>query len=142
MGSEMNKRQRESEGDRTNGESTDSPTIVQADGGEMAFEPGASAGSAESETLLVQIAQKDKEIAELKDKYLRALADGENARKRIRQQSEESIRLQREGILRDLLSVVDNLERAVSAARSGADSKSIVEGVELVLRSLHDFLRG
>jgi molecular chaperone GrpE len=93
------------------------------------------------EKLQAQIADKDKELAELKDRYLRALADNENARKRIRQQSEESIRLQRENLLRELLPVVDNLERAVDAARGGGNGKPIVEGVEMVLRSLLDFLK-
>ncbi|MGC2760265.1 MAG: nucleotide exchange factor GrpE, partial [Candidatus Binatus sp.] len=75
-----------------------------------------SAGSeSELDSLRAQIAEKDKEIAELKDKYLRTLADSENARKRIRQQSEESIRIQREAILRDLLPIIDNLERALGA---------------------------
>src|ERR1700731_2949754 len=45
---------------------------------------------------------KDKEIGELKDKYLRTLAEHENARRRIRQQSEDSTRLQKENLLRDL----------------------------------------
>jgi molecular chaperone GrpE len=88
------------------------------------------------------LAAKDKELAELKDKYLRALADGENARKRIRQQSEESVRIQREAILRDLLPIIDNLERAVEAARSSEGSgKTIIDGVEMVLRSMMDLLR-
>ncbi|MDO8431550.1 MAG: nucleotide exchange factor GrpE [Candidatus Binatus sp.] len=91
--------------------------------------------------LAALLAAKDKEIAELKDKYLRTLADSENARKRIRQQSEESVRIQRENILRDLLPVVDNLERAISAARGGTDIKTVVQGVEMVLAALHDFLR-
>jgi molecular chaperone GrpE len=85
---------------------------------------------------------KEKEAAEYKDKYLRALAESENARKRIRQQAEESARIQREGLLRDLLSIIDNLERAVAAARDGGNGKPIVEGVEMVLRSMVDFLRG
>ncbi|HJU10753.1 MAG TPA: nucleotide exchange factor GrpE [Candidatus Binataceae bacterium] len=93
------------------------------------------------EKLQAQIAEKDKELAELKDRYLRALADGENARKRIRQQSEDSVRLQRENLLRELLPVVDNLERAVDAARGGGNGKPIVEGVEMVLRSMLDFLK-
>jgi molecular chaperone GrpE len=100
-------------------------------------------GSAHSEvdSLQQQIAEKDKELAELKDKYLRVLADAENSRKRIRQQSEESVRVQRENFLRDLLPIVDNLERAVEAARGGTQDQPIVEGVEMVLRSLLDFLR-
>src|SRR5579875_2524978 len=93
------------------------------------------------ETLRAQLADKDREIAELKDKYLRALADFENSRKRIRQQSEESVRLQRESLLRDLLPIVDNLERAVEAARGGGNGKPIVEGVQMVLASLLDYLR-
>jgi molecular chaperone GrpE len=88
-----------------------------------------------------QLAGKDKEIAELKDKYLRALAEADNVRKRMRQQSEETVRFQREGLLRDLLPITDNLERAVEAARGGGNGKPIVEGVEMVLRSLLDFLR-
>ncbi len=86
--------------------------------------------------------EKEREAAEYKDKYLRALAESENARKRIRQQAEESARIQREGLLRDLLSIIDNLERAVAAARDGGNGKPIVEGVEMVLRSMVDFLRG
>jgi molecular chaperone GrpE len=93
------------------------------------------------EKLHAQIADKNREIAELKDKYLRTLAESENIRKRVRQQSEESVRLQRENLLRDLLPIADNLERAVEAARTAAGGKPIVEGVEMVLRSLFDFLK-
>ena len=93
------------------------------------------------EKLQAQVADKDKELAELKDRYLRTLAESENARKRIRQQSDETIRLQRENLLRELLPIVDNLERAVEAARGGGNGKSIVEGIEMVLRSMLDFLK-
>jgi molecular chaperone GrpE len=91
--------------------------------------------------LQAQIADRDKELAELKDRYLRALAEAENARKRMRQQSEESVRVQRENLLRELLPVVDNLERAVDAARGSGNGKPIVEGVEMVLRSMLDLLK-
>jgi molecular chaperone GrpE len=84
---------------------------------------------------------KDQEIAELKDKYLRALAEHENARRRIRQQSEDSVRVQKENLLRDLLPIVDNLERAVDAAKGKGDGRSIIEGVQLVLASLIDLLK-
>jgi molecular chaperone GrpE len=95
----------------------------------------------EVDKLNAQIKEKDKEIAELKDKYLRMLAESENIRKRLRQQSEETARLQRENLLRELLPIVDNLERALNAAQDGSNDKSIVEGVEMVLRSMLDFLK-
>ena len=102
---------------------------------------GAEAANGELEALRAQLAEKDKEIAELKDKYLRTLADTENARKRMRQQSEESVRIQREAILRDLLPIIDNLERALAHAREGTDPKTIVDGVEMTVKALIDFLR-
>jgi molecular chaperone GrpE len=108
------------------------------------FDPandGPQAEHGDLESLRAQLAEKDKEIAELKDKYLRTLAETENVRKRVRQQSEESVRLQREAILRDLLPIIDNLERALAAARSGTDAKTIVDGVEMTVRALIDFLR-
>ncbi|HYK65974.1 MAG TPA: nucleotide exchange factor GrpE [Patescibacteria group bacterium] len=106
-------------------------------GGEAAH----SEGGGEGDALRAQLAEKDKEIAELKDKYLRTLADSENARKRIRQQSEESVRIQREAILRDVLPIIDNLERALDAARTGAPVKAVVDGVEMTVKALIDFLR-
>jgi molecular chaperone GrpE len=104
-------------------------------------ESGRSEGRGDLDALRAQLAEKDKEIAELKDKYLRTLAESENARKRIRQQSEESVRIQRENILRDLLPIIDNLERALVAARSGTDPRTIVDGVQMTVRALIDFLR-
>jgi molecular chaperone GrpE len=118
-----------------------SPDLTDTSGVENSQGP-AAAGTPELDSLRRQMADKDQELTELKDKYLRVLADAENARKRIRQQSEESVRVQRENFLRDLLPIVDNLERAVEAARSGGGAdQPIVEGVEMVLRSLLDFLR-
>ncbi len=51
------------------------------------------------------------------------------------------MRIQKEALLRELLTIVHTLERAVEAARGGGNGKPIVEGVEMVLRTMHDFLR-
>ncbi len=106
-----------------------------------AQEHTASSGSQDLDALKTILAEKDKEIAELKDKYLRTVAEMDNARKRLRQQGEETVRRERENLLREILPVVDNLERAVSAARTSGDGKSIVDGVEMVLRSILELLR-
>src|SRR5216683_1333325 len=97
---------------------------------------------AEFERISVQLAEKEKELAEFKDKYLRALADSDNARKRIRQQSEETVRLQRENLLRDLLPIVDNLDDRLAVATAACSRDRTFEVVEMVLRSMLDFLRG
>ncbi|MGH7865693.1 MAG: nucleotide exchange factor GrpE [Candidatus Binataceae bacterium] len=101
----------------------------------------ADAQSVDTGALSLILAQTEGELAEIKDKYLRALAETENVRKRLRHQSEENIRLQREAMLRELLPIVDNLERAVDAARGDGNGMPIVEGVEMVLHSMREFLR-
>jgi molecular chaperone GrpE len=139
----MDKRFNEGDNERPENASPDGPAdegIELMPDQEVKADPPDLPGSV-IEKLQAQITDKDKELAELKDRYLRSLADGENARKRIRQQSEESIRMQRENLLRELLPIVDNLERAVDAARDGGNGKPIVEGVEMVLRSVLDFLK-
>jgi molecular chaperone GrpE len=103
--------------------------------------PSVNPAPPEVEHLRQQLVEKDQELTDLKDKYLRVLADAENARKRIRQQSDDSVRVQRENFLRDLLPIVDNLERAVEAADASRADRPIVAGVEMVLRSLLDFLK-
>jgi len=119
---------------------------MQPIGGEPQTAGARESAPAEDQTggggaLSAKLAETEKELAELQDKYLRALAESENVRKRIRHQSEENIRLQREAMLRDLLPIVDNLERAVDAARGGGNGRPIVEGVEMVLHSMREFLR-
>ena len=68
-------------------EAMETAHVGPSDGGEQAFPPGSEPIGGD-DALKAQLAEKDKEIAELKDKYLRTLADSENARKRIRQQSD------------------------------------------------------
>jgi molecular chaperone GrpE len=116
-------------------------TTAGVEAGDGANPTPASPDGASVAQLTAQLADKDKELAELKDKYLRALAETDNVRKRMRQQSEETVRLQRENLLRELLPIVDNLERGLEAARGSTNRQAIVEGVEMVLRSMHDWLR-
>lgn len=109
-------------------------------------EPSPAAGRAERgeaiDGLQEQLNGAKAELAELKDKYLRTLAENENSRKRLRQQGEEAVARERERILREVLPIVDNLERAVQAARAdGGNGQPIVEGVEMVLRAMLDFLK-
>lgn len=137
----MLKRSKDVDGENKDAMMPASPNAGDA-GGAAGTEGKPAAGPEPSSAeLAAQLTAKEQELNELKDKYLRALADTENVRKRMRQQNEESVRLQRESLLRDLLPVVDNLERALEAARGGSNRQSITDGVEMVLRSLHDLLR-
>lgn len=78
------------------------------------------------------------EIDELKNAYMRALADAENTRKRADRDRREAENYGGSRLARDLLPVYDNLERALSnATEDGKEGdKALLEGVELTMRAL------
>jgi molecular chaperone GrpE len=87
--------------------------------------------------LEAKLAAAEKDKKDNWDKYLRGAADLENLRKRQRRELDESKLEQRAKVLKEMLPVVDNLERAIEHAVSSAEGGSpgpIVEGVQLVLR--------
>ncbi len=86
-----------------------------------------------------KLAAVEKEKKENWDKYLRAVADVENLRKRQKREVEDTKFETKNKVLKEMLPVVDNLERAIEhAAQGGAEIdpalRPIVEGVQLVLR--------
>ena len=91
------------------------------------------------------LAEKDAEIAKLKDQLLRALAEIENTRKRGERDREETAKFAVAGFARDLLEVVDNLRRSLDsvpadAAAGNTALATLLEGVELTDRQLQAML--
>jgi molecular chaperone GrpE len=80
------------------------------------------------------------EVERWKDKCLRTAADFDNYRKRARREVDDAVRRAREDLLRDLLPVFDNLERAVSHGESATDVQALVEGLRMVMRVFGDTL--
>ena len=81
------------------------------------------------------------EIADLKDKLLRTLAENENTIRRAKREREDTAKYAAANFARDMLTVADNLQRALDATpdglRDGDDqSKSFLEGIELTGREL------
>ena len=74
----------------------------------------------------------------LKDKFMRALAEAENARKRSDRDRREAERYGGSRLARDMLPVFDNMKRAVAAVPEDARdaNKALIEGVELTMREL------
>jgi molecular chaperone GrpE len=68
------------------------------------------------------------------------LADFDNFRKRSRREVADAERSAREELLRDLLPVFDNLERASQHARASTDVQSLADGIEIVMRQFIDTL--
>jgi molecular chaperone GrpE len=87
-----------------------------------------------------QLEAKEKEAKEYHDRYLRQAAELENFKRRINREKDESIRFANEALVKDLIPVLDNLERAIAHAKGGGNGRPLVEGVEMVLRGLFDML--
>jgi molecular chaperone GrpE len=77
---------------------------------------------------------KGAEIDALNDRLLRLHAEFENYKKRMARDRSEFMKFANEGLILESLPVLDNLERAVATARSGADAQGVAEGLEIILR--------
>ncbi len=103
-------------------------------------EPPATAEASGTAAELAQLRQALEEarqrLDEKTDRYLRAVAELDNLKKRTQREREEYIRFANESLLRELLPVLDNFDRALEAARAAAETESVVAGVELIQREL------
>lgn len=96
--------------------------------------------AAELEQLRQQLEAKEREARENYDRLLRQVAELENFKKRMAREKSEAIRYANENIIKDLLPVLDNLERAVDHAKGGGNGRLLLEGVEMVLKGFLDAL--
>jgi len=87
-----------------------------------------------------QVEAKESEAKQNYDRLLRQMAELDNFKKRTARERDEAIRFANEAVIKDLLPVVDNLERAVAHASGGDNGRPLVEGVEMVLRQFLDVL--
>ena len=93
------------------------------------------------EELTVQLNEAEQKSAQYWDRILRMQADTENAARRSERDIANAHKFALEKFLTELLPVIDNLERALSASKeSQADALAIIEGVALTLKMLYDVL--
>jgi len=94
------------------------------------------------ETLQKAVAELQAEKAELQDRHLRAVAEAQNVRRRAQQDVDKERKFGIERFARDLLSVADNLGRALSAVPAELDPamKNLIAGVEATERELRSVL--
>jgi len=90
--------------------------------------------------------EKEQELAEEKDRYLRLFADFDNYKKRILKEKSDIYEYGYEAMLKELLPILDNFSRALESARKqredngGCDLSGIIDGLELILNQWISFL--
>jgi len=103
---------------------------------------GDPASGGDPSDLEAKLAAAEKDKKDSWDKYLRAVADLENGRKRMRRELEDARTDTKIRVLKEMLPVVDNLERAIEHANQPQDGGAVVEGLKLVIRQfVHAFER-
>lgn len=88
------------------------------------------------EELQLALTAKAEEAKGLNDKYLRLAAEFDNYKRLIQRDQRDQIRFGNESLLKELLPVVDNLERAIKASHEGGNNKALIQGVDLTLKQL------
>ena len=92
-----------------------------------------------AKALATDIESLEAELTRQKELHLRLAADFDNFRKRTAQESERRAAAREEAFIRDLLPVIDNLERAV--ANGTSTREQLRQGVQITLQQLHQLLR-
>ena len=118
--------------------------------GEMEPESGPGPGKEtadgtgpEQEILLLKatLEEKTEEIRAMKDKYLREVAEMENHKKRLARDMMDQLQYANENILKELLPVLDNLDRAITHMKTAPELADWVEGVDLTYKQCIDLLK-
>lgn len=94
--------------------------------------------STEEKTAQETIDDLQKENAELKDQYLRKLADFDNYRKRMIKEKQEAIDFANTSLLKDLLTILDDFDRALSASKDEDDP--VVQGIVMINKQMRSML--
>ena len=101
--------------------------------GDAGFAAALEAGEVEVSRLRV-------DLEDAADRLLRAQAELDNYRKRVRREIEDERRYATLHLLRDLLPVVDNIQRAIAAAEKSPTGGSLLDGVRLIAQALETAL--
>ena len=83
-----------------------------------------------------QLEELRRQLDDKQDRLLRALAEADNIRRRGQRERDEYVKYANESLVRDLIPVLDNLDRALDSARAAGGAESVVTGVELIQREL------
>jgi len=87
-----------------------------------------------------QLAECSREKQEYFDKLLRLHAEFENFKKRGIKEKQQFVKFANEGLIYELINILDNFERAFDSANKMNDFKSLHQGVEMILKQIHQLL--
>ena len=111
-------------------------------GDQIKVEAGAGGGDRQLQEALAMIEELEKELADARDKHLRAVAELDNFKRRTEKEKTELSGFVKAGVFRDILGMVDDFERFFHHVENSQEEldKGFVQGVELIHKSLQKTL--
>jgi molecular chaperone GrpE len=94
-----------------------------------------------AKALVTDFESLEAELARQRDLYLRLAADFDNFRKRTKQDIDRRATAQKDAFIRELLPVIDNLERALMSGNVSTSHEKLRQGVQMTLQQLQQLLR-
>ena len=89
-----------------------------------------------------ELKETAEKFRDMQDKFLRSQADFENLRKRLEREKQEFIKYANEGVVLELLNILDDLERVINLAEDKhEDLDAFLKGVEMILAHLYELLK-
>lgn len=95
---------------------------------------------ADRDALLLRIKELEGRLEQAEEQVLRTAADAENFKKRLQREKEEQTRYANETFMRELLPVIDNLERALQHSADAPNQEGLVDGLNMTLKGFFDTL--
>ena len=92
------------------------------------------------EELIQKLKEAEDSVKKYMDLYVRAQAEMDNLKKRLRKEKEEFLKFANEALIKELLPVVDNLENALRHAKDDNSVDALREGIELTLKGMKNVL--
>ncbi len=98
------------------------------------------ANSSEEVDLNTQLEEANEKCAELNDKNLRLMAEFDNFRKRTLKEKSDLIKSGGENVLKEMLPLIDDFERAIQSMENSKDAEAVKEGLDLIYNKFLKFL--
>ncbi len=95
---------------------------------------------ADRDDLLLKFRELEDQLRQAEERVLRTAAEAENFKKRLQREKEEQTRYANETFMRDLLPVMDNLERALQHSATAPNQEGLLEGLSMTLKGFTDTL--
>lgn len=115
-----------------------------AEGGSSAGETqvAAEAASPDENNWQEEINRLKEQAAAYYDQYLRSLAEADNIRKRAQREKEEYLKFASLPVIKKLLPIVDDLERALAMSESSRDFDALYKGLQMIAKHMNDLIEG